>query len=85
MPRLYLRRFLVPSFNLTFSKRDSVELSVDEFRELLTSPKAFREKKRMRGAAEGEKAGGKAPGAAGSTGQLSLVGFDPPKRSIGED
>jgi serine/threonine protein kinase len=48
VPRLYLRRFLIPSFNLTFSKRDSLELSVDDFRELLVSPKTFKERKRLK-------------------------------------
>ncbi|MBU8900952.1 hypothetical protein KRR26_35685 [Corallococcus sp. M34] len=48
VPRLYLRRFLIPSFGLTFSKRDSLELSVDEFKELLASPKIFEKRKRIR-------------------------------------
>ena len=48
VPRLYLRRFLVPSFNLTFSKRDSLQLSVAELHELLTSPKTFQAKKRLK-------------------------------------
>jgi hypothetical protein len=49
VPRLYLRRFLIPFFNLTFSRRDSLELTVEEFRELLTSPKMFSDKKRLKG------------------------------------
>jgi serine/threonine protein kinase len=48
VPRLYLRRFLIPFFNLTFSKRDSLELSVDELRELLLNPKQFESRKRLR-------------------------------------
>ncbi|HUF11359.1 MAG TPA: hypothetical protein VMO47_18705, partial [Rhodothermales bacterium] len=48
VPRLYLRRFLLPFFNLTFSKRDSIELSVDEFRELLLSPNTFSDRKRLK-------------------------------------
>jgi hypothetical protein len=41
VPRLYLRRLLVPHFNLTFSMRDSVELEPDEIQELLLAPKEF--------------------------------------------
>jgi hypothetical protein len=52
VPRLYLRRFLLPFFNLTFSKRDSIELSVVEFQELLVSPKAFSDRKRLKEPAE---------------------------------
>jgi len=55
VPRLYLRRFLIPFFGLTFSKRDSLELSIDDFKELLASPKSFENRKRIR---EGEKPAG---------------------------
>jgi len=48
VPRLYLRRFLIPFFNLTFSKRDSLELTVDELKELLLNPKLFETRKRLR-------------------------------------
>jgi len=48
VPRLYLRRSLLPHFNLTFSKRDSVELEPDEVERLLQQPKAFEEGKRLR-------------------------------------
>ena len=41
VPRLYLRRLLIPHFNLTFSMRDSVELEPDEIQELLLAPKEF--------------------------------------------
>lgn len=49
VPRLYLRRFLIPIFNLTFSKRDSLELSVEDLNELLLDPKRFEGRKRLRG------------------------------------
>jgi serine/threonine protein kinase len=49
VPRLYLRRFLIPFFNLTFSKRDSLELDPEEFHCLLTKPKEFEKRKRLRG------------------------------------
>ena len=48
VPRLYLRRFLIPFFNLTFSRRDSLELSIEDFKSLLLAPKAFESKKRLK-------------------------------------
>lgn len=48
VPRLYLRRFLIPHFNLTFSKRDSMTLEPQEFSLLLKDPKKFEELKRLR-------------------------------------
>lgn len=48
VPRLYLRRFLVPFFNLTFNKRDSIELSAQDLSLLLTQPKEFEKKKRLK-------------------------------------
>ena len=48
VPRLYLRRFLIPFFNLTFSKRDSLELSVEEFRALLLRPSDFASRNRLK-------------------------------------
>ena len=48
VPRLYLRRFLIPVFNLTFSKRDSLELSNEELTELLMKPADFESRKRMK-------------------------------------
>lgn len=46
--RLYLRRYLVPQFNLTFSQRDSVELENREIELLLTNPNRFEQIKRAR-------------------------------------
>ena len=54
VPRLYLRRFLIPFFNLTFSKRDSIELNVDEFMLLLLQPREFEKQKRMRDSQDNE-------------------------------
>ena len=48
MPRLYLRRFLIPHFNLTFSMRDSIELEPAEFEVFLLNPKVFEQKLRLR-------------------------------------
>ncbi len=41
VPRLYLRRLLIPHFNLTFSMRDSIEIEPDEIQTLLLTPKEF--------------------------------------------
>ncbi len=38
VPRLQLRRLLIPKFRLTFSHRDSIGLSLDEFLILLSDP-----------------------------------------------
>ena len=48
VPRLYLRRFLIPHFNLTFSMRDSVELEPSEFEQFLLEPAKFEDQKRSR-------------------------------------
>lgn len=43
VPRLYLRGSLIPYFRLTFSKRDSITLSWDDFEQLLEKPQIFKE------------------------------------------
>jgi hypothetical protein len=48
VPRLYLRRFLIPHFNLTFSTRDSIELEPMDFEAFLLNPKAFEQKFRLK-------------------------------------
>ena len=48
VPRLYLRRYLIPQFNLTFSLRDSVEVEPEGLVELLTNPKRFEQQRRLR-------------------------------------
>ena len=50
VPRFYLRRYLIPHFNLTFSKRDSLELENREIELLLTDPNTFQERKRIKSA-----------------------------------
>ena len=42
VPRLYLRRLLLPYCTLALSKRDSVAMTCEWFRKLLVSPDAFR-------------------------------------------
>ena len=48
VPRLYLRRYLVPHFNLTFSQRDSIELENKEIEKLLMQPQEFETEKRRK-------------------------------------
>ena len=42
VPRLYLRRLLLPFCSLALSKRDSVQLSCAEFTQLLLEPDLFK-------------------------------------------
>lgn len=49
VPRLCLRRFLLPYFNLTFSNRDSVPLSPNDVELLLIDPERFESKFRRKG------------------------------------
>ncbi|RJQ42973.1 MAG: hypothetical protein C4534_09000 [Gaiellales bacterium] len=55
VPRLYLRRFLIPHFHLTFSMRDSIELEPADFEAFLLDPKAFEQKLRLRSAEDAER------------------------------
>ena len=48
VPRYYLRRYLIPHFSLTFSRRDSLELGPEDIKELLLYPSQFERKKRLR-------------------------------------
>lgn len=48
VPRLCLRRFLIPYFNLTFSNRDSIPLEPADVELLLTCPERFEVKFRRR-------------------------------------
>ncbi len=48
VPRLYLRRFLIPHFNLTFSMHDSIELEPTEFEGFLLDPTRFENRMRSR-------------------------------------
>lgn len=48
VPRFYLRRYLVPHFQLTFSRRDSLELENDEIELLFSDPSGFERAKRIK-------------------------------------
>jgi hypothetical protein len=43
-----LRRFLIPHFNLTFSKRDSIEIEPHQFEQFLLNPKSFEQMLRLK-------------------------------------
>ncbi|MFI5397516.1 MAG: hypothetical protein ACHQ9S_18415, partial [Candidatus Binatia bacterium] len=55
VPRLYLRRFLIPHFNLTFSTRDSIELEAADFEGFLLEPKEFDRKLRLKSAGDAKR------------------------------
>jgi hypothetical protein len=48
VPRYYLRRYLIPHFRLTFSRRDSLELENDQIEMLLCKPQQFEDKMRLK-------------------------------------
>ena len=48
VPRYYLRRYLIPHFNLTFSKRDSIQLENKDIELLLLDPREFEKVKRLK-------------------------------------
>lgn len=48
VPRLFLRRFLIPHFNLTFSTRDSVPLAPVDFELMILDPSSFEKKFRRK-------------------------------------
>lgn len=50
VPRLFLRRMLIPHFNLTFSRRDSVSLENNQIELLLINPKEFEKNHRLKSA-----------------------------------
>jgi serine/threonine protein kinase len=47
VPRLYMRRFLIPHFNLTFSGRDSIRMTEKDLLIILSSPDAYEKDKRI--------------------------------------
>jgi hypothetical protein len=55
VPRLYLRRFLIPHFNLTFSTRDSIELEPADFETFLLAPQDFDQKFRLKTAEDAKR------------------------------
>ena len=52
VPRYYLRRYLIPHFLLTFSRRDSIQLENNQIEKLLRFPTEFEKTMRIRSRAE---------------------------------
>ena len=48
VPRFYLRRYLIPHFRLTFSRRDSLQLENHQIETLLCEPKKFEKSMRLK-------------------------------------
>lgn len=48
VPRLYLRRFLIPHFNLTFNMRDSLLFEAEDFIQLLLDPVSYENRSRLK-------------------------------------
>ena len=48
VPRFYLRRYLIPHFGLTFSRRDSLQLENDDLDCFLCDPRKFEDKMRLK-------------------------------------
>ena len=47
VPRFYLRRYLIPHFQLTFSRRDSLQLETTDIEKLLCTPIEFENKEKL--------------------------------------
>ena len=54
VPRYYLRRYLIPHFLLTFSRRDSIQLESYQLEKLLLFPKEFENSMRIRSQPDGD-------------------------------
>ena len=48
VPRYYLRRYLIPHFRLTFSRRDSLQLENHQLKMFLSEPKEFEKAERLK-------------------------------------
>ena len=48
VPRFYLRRYLIPYFRLTFSKRDSIQLENEQIIKLLCDPNKFESEMKLK-------------------------------------
>lgn len=55
VPRFYLRRYLIPHLRLTFSLRDSLQLENHEIEMLLTDPRGFERRARLKSAEDAER------------------------------
>ena len=55
VPRFYIRRYLVPHFQLTFSKRDSLQLENKDLDLLLREPQQFEKTMRLRSSEDAQR------------------------------
>ena len=55
VPRYYLRRYLIPHFRLTFSRRDSIQLENSQMELFLRNPTKFEKAMRLRAQADGSR------------------------------
>ena len=61
VPRFYLRRYLIPHFSLTFSRRDSLQLEVSQIETLLLNPSKFENDMRLKSIEDAMRKRGKNP------------------------
>ena len=55
VPRFYLRRYLIPHFRLTFSRRDSLQLETHQIETLLCDPQKFEDEMRLKSEEDAER------------------------------
>lgn len=55
VPRFYLRRYLIPHFDLTFSRRDSLQLENDDLNRFLLDPRKFEDRMRLKSKEDAER------------------------------
>lgn len=55
VPRFYLRRYLIPHFSLTFSRRDSLQLENDDLNHFLLDPRKFENMMRLKSKEDAER------------------------------
>ena len=61
VPRYYLRRYLIPHFRLTFSRRDSLELENHQIETLLCKPQQFEDAMRLKSEEDAARRRGRDP------------------------
>jgi hypothetical protein len=61
VPRYYLRRYLIPHFRLTFSRRDSLELENHQIETLLCKPQRFEDAMRLKSEEDAARRRGRDP------------------------
>ena len=62
VPRFYLRRYLIPHFQLTFSRRDSLQLETTDIEKLLCDPIRFENEEKLTSDDDAARRRGRNPG-----------------------